>query len=164
MPASSLIHDRPWLSPRWLTSVTLALMWALCATPGTALRAQESKPPVAIPLDSAAAQLTPAQTAEARREGAALGAQQGGWFGRAFAAGFFTAYLGPVIIIPVAALSDPHPSVEVRQRLVTRGPEYQAAFERGYRNQVRKKRVWTSAAGATLGMAALVGIVALSWN
>jgi hypothetical protein len=165
MPATSLLHDRPWLSTRWLTIVTLTLMLALCATPVTALRAQDpTKPPVATPLDSAATQLTPTQLAEARREGAALGAQQGGWFGRAFAAGFLTAYIGPAIIIPAAALSDPHPSVEVRQRLLAKGPEYQAAFERGYRNQVRKKRVWTSAAGATVGMTALVGVLFLMWE
>jgi hypothetical protein len=33
MPNTSVHHHHPWLSARWLVVITIALMFALCATP-----------------------------------------------------------------------------------------------------------------------------------
>lgn len=161
MSTLHLPHAPPWLSRRVVVLCLLALTFALCATPVSAAQGQDRPSPTTV-ADSLAAPPSPetamARQDSARREGQALGAQPGGWFGRAFAVGFLTAYIAPVVMIPIAASSNPLPPPDVRLRLAARGPEYQAAFERSYRNEVRKKRVWTSAAGSALGCAAVVGL------
>lgn len=160
MTTLHLPHALPWQPRLVLVRYLLALAFALCATPTSAASGQT--PPRTAVTDSFATppahQRTAARTDSAHREGQALGAQQGGWFGRAFAVGLLTAYIGPVVMIPIAASSNPVPPPDVRLRLAARGPEYQAAFERSYRNEVRRKRLWTSAAGSALGCAAIVGL------
>ena len=153
------------LSLRWLIVLALALLFALCATPTAGVQSQEPTPAAAAQSDSTLPQqLTPEQLAAARREGEALGATRGGWFGRAFAVGFFTLYTGTAVIIPMAAAMEPTPPKDVQLRIAAKGPAYQTAFQQGYASKVRRKRVWTSVAGTVLGAATMVGMIAMSWD
>lgn len=135
-----------------IIGAVLALSAALAADARAQTRTQGD---TSAPASPAPPILTPAQLDSAARDGAALGAKQGGWFGRAYAVGFLANLIGTAIIIPVAASSEPKPPANVRQQLLARGPAYQAAFENSFTRTVRRKRVRTSIAGALLGTATI---------
>ena len=139
-------------------------MLAFGIVPVTPSHAQEP-PPVTARADSTAMRSAAAvQAEEGRKDGIALAAKQGGWFGRAYLAGFAGNLIGAAIILPLASESEPLPPREERPRIAARGEPYAAAFEQAYIREVRRKRVRTSAVGVALGTATVFTLFLGSWD
>jgi hypothetical protein len=139
-------------------------MLAFGIVPVTPSHAQEP-PPVTARVDSAAVRAAAAvQSEEGRKDGVALAAKQGGWFGRAYLAGFAGNLIGAAIILPLASESEPLPPREERPRIAARGEAYAEAFEQAYIREVRRKRVRTSAVGVALGTATVFTLFLGSWD
>ena len=144
--------------------VLLSAMLAFAMVPVAPGRAQEP-PPVSAQADSATVRTAAAvQAEEGRRDGVALAAKQGGWFGRSYLVGLVGNLLGAAIILPLASESEPLPPREERPRIAARGEPYAAAFEQAYIREVRRKRVRTSAVGVALGTATVFTLFLGSWD
>jgi hypothetical protein len=144
--------------------ILLSAMLAFGMVPVTPSHAQEP-PPVTARADSTAARMAAAvQAEEGRKDGAALAAKQGGWFGRAYLAGFAGNLIGAAIILHLASESEPLPPREERPRIAARGEPYAAAFEQAYITEMRRKRVRTSAFGVALGTATVFTLFLGSWD
>jgi hypothetical protein len=71
----------------------------------------------------------------------------------------FTAYVGTVVMVAIAATSDPPLPATAQRELLLRSPAYQQVFHDAYRRKVRQKRVWTSIAGTVVGTGITVAIL-----
>jgi hypothetical protein len=144
--------------------ILLSAILALGLVPVTPSHAQEP-PPVTARADSAAVRMAAAvQAEEGRKDGVALAAKQGGWFGRAYLAGFAGNLIGAAIILPLASGSEPLPPKDERPRIAARGEPYAAAFEQAYITEMRRKRVRTSAFGVALGTATIFTLFLGIWD
>ena len=144
--------------------ILLSAMLAFGSVPVTPSRAQEP-PPVTARVDSAAVRAAAAvQSEEGRKDGVALAAKQGGWFGRAYLAGFVGNLIGAAIILPLASGSEPLLPKDERPRIAARGEPYAAAFEQAYTSEMRRKRVRSSAFGVALGTATIFTLFLGIWD
>jgi len=144
--------------------ILLSAILALGLVPVTRSHAQEP-PPVTAQADSATVRTAAAvQAEEGRKDGIALAAKQGGWFGRSYLVGLVGNLLGAAIILPLASESEPLPPREERPRIAARGEAYAAAFEQAYITEMRRKRVRTSAFGVALGTATVFTLFLGSWD
>lgn len=144
---------------------TIAVLAASCLVAPAHAEAQRAPyTATAAATDTSATDTTAvADSIAGQRDGAALAAMGYGWFGRSFIVGGLTNVIGAVVMIPVSVLSSPSVPREEREKILSKTPEYQKAFERSHDRKAYRKRILTTIAGSLLG-AVVNGIIINTGN
>ena len=131
-----------------------SMAWALLVMPALAFAQPantEAKPEV-----------TAESMAKAELDGKLAAESAPGWFGRGIALGALGGPLGILIGYAVAANSTPELPAEKKVLIANMPTELQAAYQRGYANEVKKKRKSTINKGGWTGFGGWVVLLLAS--
>lgn len=129
--------------------ITLVAASLLLGVPATRALAQTLPPPAPASAD----------TIRAASEGRAAAAAHGGWTGRGFAAGMSLSLFGTGLVYGLAPGSEVQLPAAWRQAIAAEPPLFQQHFERGYAEQVRRKRRATGLKASLIGAGVISAVV-----